>query len=275
MQLKNSVVVLTGAGSGIGRALAQHLARQGAHLALADINTGGLAETARLVAPAGVRVSQHVLDVGSREAVAAFPAEVIAAHGAVDVLINNAGVALMGRFDQTTERDFDWLMDINFNGVVRLTRGFLPLLKQRPAARIVNLSSLFGLVAPSEQSAYSASKFAVRGFSNALRHELEDERSSVGVTVVHPGGVATQIAASARTSDDMSAQEIKARHDLSRKVLKLSPEKAAAIIVRAVERDKPRVLVGWDAVVVSLIERLMPVRYWRLFARAAKAKVAP
>lgn len=273
MQLKNSVVALTGAGSGIGRALALELARGGSHLALADINTAGLAETVRLVAPLGVRVSQHALDVASREAVAAFPAEVLAAHGAVDVLINNAGVALMGRFDQTTERDFDWLMDINFNGLVRLTRGFLPLLKTRPAARIVNLSSIFGLVAPSEQSAYCASKFAVRGFSNALRHELEDEKSNVGVTVVHPGGVATQIAASARTSDDMTPQEIAARHKLSKKVLKLSPEKAAAIIVRAVRNDRARVLVGWDAVIVSLIERLMPVRYWKLFARAAKAKV--
>ncbi len=274
MELKNKTAVLTGAGSGIGRALALHLAREGCHLALADINTQGLAETARLAAATGVRVSQHWLDVASREAVAALPAEVLAAHGAVDLLINNAGVALGGTFEQVTERDFDWLMDINFNGLVRMTRAFLPLLKARPVARIVNLSSLFGLVAPPEQSAYCASKFAVRGFSNALRHELEDEQSTVGVTVVHPGGVATQIAESARMSEAQTAQEIEQRRKLSRKVLKLSPEKAAAIIVRAVQRDRARVLVGWDAVIVSLVERLMPVRYWRLFARAAKAGVS-
>lgn len=274
MELKNKTAVLTGAGSGIGRALALHLAREGCHLALADINTQGLAETARLAAATGVRVSQHRLDVASREAVAALPAEVLAAHGAVDLLINNAGVALGGTFEQVTERDFDWLMDINFNGLVRMTRAFLPLLKARPVARIVNLSSLFGLVAPPEQSAYCASKFAVRGFSNALRHELEDEQSTVGVTVVHPGGVATQIAESARMSEAQTAQEIEQRRKLSRKVLKLSPEKAAAIIVRAVQRDRARVLVGWDAVIVSLVERLMPVRYWRLFARAAKAGVS-
>ena len=270
MNLHNKVAVLTGAGSGIGRALALLLARKGCHLALADINPAALAETAALVQPLGVHVSQHPLDVASREAVAALPAAVLAVHGQVDLLINNAGVAMAGTFDQVTEHDFDWLMDINFNGVVRLTRAFLPLLQQRPAARIVNLSSLFGLIAPPEQCAYSASKFAVRGFSNALRHELAMSGSTVGVTVVHPGGVATHIASSARMADSLSSDDIAKRQALSQKLLRMPPEKAADIIVRAIERDKARVIVGWDAWFAALIERLMPVGYWGLLGRGLK-----
>lgn len=270
MNLQHKVAVLTGAGSGIGRALAVALAQKGCHLALADINPAGLAATAALVQPMGVRVSQHTLDVASREAVATLPAAVQAVHGQVDLLINNAGVAMGGTFDQVTERDFDWLMDINFNGLVRMTRAFLPLLRERDAARIVNLSSLFGLIAPPEQCAYSASKFAVRGFSNALRHELEMAGSPVGVTVVHPGGVATQIATSARMADALTPEDIAKRQKLSRQLLRLPPEKAAAIILRGVEKDKARVIVGWDAWAGALIERLMPVNYWRLLGRGLK-----
>lgn len=270
MNLHNKVAVLTGAGSGIGRALALQLARQGCHLALADINPAALVETAALVQPLGVRVSQHALDVASREAVAALPNAVLAAHSQVDLLINNAGVAMAGNFEQVSEHDFDWLMDINFNGLVRMTRAFLPLLRQRNAARIVNLSSLFGLIAPPEQCAYSASKFAVRGFSNALRHELAMTGSTVGVTVVHPGGVATQIASSARMADGLSSADVAKRQALSKKLLRMPPEKAAAIIVRAIEQDKARVIVGWDAWFAALVERLMPVGYWGLLGRGLK-----
>lgn len=270
MNLHNQVAVLTGAGSGIGRALALLLAQKGCHLALADINPAALVETAALVQPLGVRVSQHALDVASRDAVAALPDAVLAAHGQVDLLINNAGVAMAGNFEQVSERDFDWLMDINFNGLVRMTRAFLPLLRQRNAARIVNLSSLFGLIAPPEQCAYSASKFAVRGFSNALRHELAMAGSTVGVTVVHPGGVATQIASSARMADGLSSADVAKRQALSKKLLRMPPEKAAAIIVRAIEQDKARVIVGWDAWFAALIERLMPVDYWGLLGRGLK-----
>ena len=198
MNLHQCVAVVTGAGSGIGRGLALALARRGCHLALADVNTAGLAETAALLAPHGVRVSQHPLDVTDRAAVAALPDEVLGIHGQVDLLFNNAGVAVGGLFSQVSEKDFDWLMEINFHAVVRMTRAFLPLLRERPAARVVNISSLFGLIAPAGQTAYSASKFAVRGFSNALAHELALEGSSVGVTVAHPGGVATSIARNAR-----------------------------------------------------------------------------
>lgn len=265
MHVKNKVAVITGAGSGIGQALAQTLARRGCHLALADVNATGLHTTAELLAGYKVKVTQHVLDVANRAAVAALPAAVLEAHGQVDLLVNNAGVALGGTFEQTSEADFDWLMEINFHGLVRMTRAFLPLLHQRPQARIVNISSLFGLISPPGQTAYSASKFAVRGFSNALRLELE--KTNVGVTVAHPGGIATAIARSARVSEKVSTEEATKHQAMAQKMLRMPPDRAAEIIVRAVERNQARVLVGLDAKVLALLERLMPVNYWRLLGR--------
>jgi NAD(P)-dependent dehydrogenase (short-subunit alcohol dehydrogenase family) len=192
LKLKDRTAVVTGAASGIGRAIAASLARRGCHLALADIDDAALARTASELAEPGVRISRYHLDVSDRDAVAAFPARVIAEHDGVDVLVNNAGVALGGTFQEVAESDFDWLFAINFFGVVRMTRAFLPLLYKSEEARLVNISSLFGLIAPPGQTAYAASKFAVRGFSESLRHELA--RTCIGVTVVHPGGVATSIA---------------------------------------------------------------------------------
>jgi NAD(P)-dependent dehydrogenase (short-subunit alcohol dehydrogenase family) len=261
MQLKDRTAVVTGAAGGIGRAIAVSLARRGCHLALADINDTGLVETGALVTRPGLRLSQHYLDVADRAAVAAFPGAVQTAHQGVDLLINNAGVALGGTFEQLSEEDFEWLFDINFWGVVRLTRAFLPLLKASDDARIVNLSSIFGIIAPPGHSAYVASKFAVRGFSNALRLELEG--TSIGVTVVHPGGVATSIARNARVAAAISAEEAaRGREDFSRH-LRLAPERAGEIIVRGVERRQLRVLVGSDAKLVAMIERLAPVSYGR------------
>jgi short-subunit dehydrogenase len=249
MHLKNCVAVITGAGSGIGQATALSLARRGCHLALADIDGAGLAQTqAQVRAPApaaGVRVSGHRLDVA-------------------DLLVNNAGVALAGSFDQVSEADFDWLMEINFHGVVRMTRAFLPLLRASDDARIVNISSVFGLISPPGQCAYSASKFAVRGFSNALRHELAGTR--VGVSVVHPGGVATAIARNARVPTGTDADEMRRRLNLVEKLLRLPAEKAGEIIVRGVEKRRARILVGRDALIIALIERLFPVSYWRVLA---------
>ena len=193
LDLNGRVAIVTGAASGIGRAIALSLARRGCHVALADIDEAGLDATASLIGNR-VRVTRHRLDVADSDAVARFPDEVLAAHGGVDVLVNNAGVALGGTFEQIAPDEFDWLMAINFTGVVSMTRAFLPLLKARPDAQIVNLSSLFGLIAPPGQTAYSAAKFAVRGFSQALRHELQAECSRVGVTVVHPGGGRTRSA---------------------------------------------------------------------------------
>jgi short-subunit dehydrogenase len=265
MNLKGSVAVITGAGGGIGRATALSLARRGCHLALADIDEAGLAETLAQALRSGVRASKHPLDVADRAAVAALPAEVLKSHNGVDLLINNAGVALGGHFDQLSETDFDWLMEINFHGVVRMTRAFLPLLRASDDARIVNISSVFGLISPPGQSAYSASKFAVRGFSNALRHELSGTR--VGVTVVHPGGVATAIARNARVAADTSAEEKRRRLALAEKLLRLAPETAAQIIVRGIEKRRARILVGRDAVFIALIERLFPVKYWNVLGR--------
>ena len=262
MRLAGRTAVITGAAGGIGRAIAVSLARRGCHLALADIDEIGMAGTLDLTRECGVRVSRHCIDVADRVAVAAFPDIVAAEHSGVDVLVNNAGVAVGGTFEQVSDEDFEWLFEINFWGVVRMTRAFLPLLRASEDARVVNLSSVYGLVAPPEQAAYSASKFAVRGFSEALRHELEG--SGVGVSVVHPGGIATSIAEKARVPAGTSEDEIARRRERYRKLLRLPPEIAGETIVRGIERRESRILVGSDAKTISLIARLLPVSYWKL-----------
>jgi NAD(P)-dependent dehydrogenase (short-subunit alcohol dehydrogenase family) len=277
MNVENRTAVITGAASGIGRAIAVSLARRGCNLALADVNDAGLSETARLTQAAetdqahrtasqsALRISQHHLDVADRRAVAVFPQAVIAAHPGVDILINNAGVAVGGMFEAVSEEDFEWLFEINFWGVVRMTRAFLPLLRKSDDARVVNLSSIYGLISPPGETSYSASKFAVRGFSNSLRHELAG--SKVGVTVVHPGGVATSIADSARVPKDMPPEEIARRRALAKKALTMPPAAAGEIIVQGIERRSARVLVGNDAKFLALLERLAPVAYWKMFMR--------
>jgi short-subunit dehydrogenase len=271
MALHDRTAVITGAGSGIGRAIAQSLARRGCHLALADISEPGLVETAQLLDGAAIRISCHKLDVADRVAITALPQAVLAEHRRVDLLFNNAGVALAGTFDQVSEADFDWLFDINFGAVVRLTRAFMPHLKASDDARIVNMSSLFGLISPAGQTAYSASKFAVRGFSNALRFELAG--SNVGVTVVHPGGVATGIAENARRPAGTSNAEVAAQLERARRMLTMPPAKVGEIIVQAVERRAPRVVVGGQAKLIALIERLAPVSYWRILGLLAPRPV--
>jgi short-subunit dehydrogenase len=262
MSLHDRTAVITGAGSGIGCAIAQSLARRGCHLALADISEPGLAETAQLVGGHRIRVSCHKLDIADRAAAAALPQAVVAEHGRVDLLFNNAGVALAGAFEQISEADFDWLFEINFGAVVRLTRAFMPHLKASDDAWIVNMSSLFGLISPPGQTAYAASKFAVRGFSNALRFELAG--SNVGVTVVHPGGVATKIAENARRPAGTSNAEMAEQLERARRMLTMPPAEAGEIIVQAVERRAPRVVVGGHARMMALIERVAPVSYWKL-----------
>jgi NAD(P)-dependent dehydrogenase (short-subunit alcohol dehydrogenase family) len=268
MKLDARVAVITGAGSGIGRATALAMARRGCHLALADINEAGAQETARLAQALGVRASAHRLDVADREAVRLFPQQVQAAHKRVDLLMNNAGVALGGTFEQVSEADFDWLLEINFHGVVRMTRAFLPLLHGSDDGRIVNVSSIYGIITPPGQAAYSASKFAVRGFSNALRHELEG--STIGVSVVHPGGVATSISKSARIAASLPGDEVERRRKSMEKLLRMPPEQAGEIIVRGIEKRQPRILVGSDAKAAAFLERLAPVGYWNLLKKAIK-----
>jgi NAD(P)-dependent dehydrogenase (short-subunit alcohol dehydrogenase family) len=278
LKLRGRTAVVTGAAGGIGRAIAISLARRGCHLALADIDGAALAHTAdeiwgiqaqlKKLQGSIIRISRHHLDVADRAAVAAFPAQVMAEHGGVDVLVNNAGVAIGGTFLEVAESDFDWLFGINFWGVVQMTRAFLPLLLKSDDARLVNMSSLFGLIAPPGQTAYCASKFAVRGFSESLRHELAGTR--VGVTVVHPGGVATSIAKNARLPSSMSEEEVAKQRKFFDAVLTMPPEIAGEIIVRGVENRKPRILVGRDAKYATLAERLMPVTYWKWLVRGAK-----
>jgi NAD(P)-dependent dehydrogenase (short-subunit alcohol dehydrogenase family) len=270
MKLRDRTAVVTGAASGIGRGTALALARRGCNLALADLNQEGLAETAALAEAHGVKVSRHRLDVADREAVAAFPDIVLAAHGRADLIFNNAGVAIGGTFEQVAEEDFDWLMEINFWGVVRMTRAFLPLLRASDQARIVNISSIFGIVAPPGQTAYSASKFAVRAFSESLRRELEAEGAKIGVTVVHPGGVNTSIARNARPPRGANDLDLEAEQARFEKFLRMPPEKAGEIIVTGVEKDQPRVLVGNDARFMAVVERLAPVSYWKILGRALR-----
>lgn len=269
MKLAQRVAVITGAGGGIGRAIALSLAQRGCHLALADINGAAAELTAAEARTFGVRATHHQLDVACRHAVRSLPGTVRAAHGRIDLLVNNAGVALGGTFEQVSENDFDWLMEINFHGVVRMTRAFLPLLRDSDDARVVNVSSLYGLIAPPGQAAYAASKFAVRGFSNALRHELAG--TTVGVTVVHPGGVNTAIARNARVPAGAPPEEVERGRKRMQKLLRMPAAEAGEIIVRGIERRQARVLVGSDAKVAALLERFAPVAYWNLIRKAIKA----
>lgn len=263
----HQVAVITGAGSGIGQALAVALARQGCDLALADLNTDGLEKTRSMLDGTSVKVSVHRVDVASRQALEQFADEVMEFHGKVSLLFNNAGVALAGSAETTSEEDFHWLMNINFWGVVNGCQVFLPLLRKQPQAHIINISSVFGLIAMPTQAAYNASKFAVRGYSEALQQELAD--SNVGLSVVCPGGVRTAIAANARV-DQASAQALGGGESLSRrfeKLAKTTPAQAADIILAGVQKSKTRILVGRDARIIHWITRLFPRSYPRLLAR--------
>ena len=266
--LKGRTALVTGAAGGIGAALSRALAARGCALALADRDAAGLAATAAAARAAGVTVSEHVLDLAQAEAVAALPEALRARHGGLQLLVNNAGVALAGRFEETDLADVAWLMDVNLHAVMRLTHACLPMLRAAPQAQIVNLSSVFGIVAPAGQAAYAASKFAVRGFTEALRHEYEG--TGLGVTLVHPGGVATGIARNARLprgGDPAAAARGLAAFE---RLLTLRPETAAAAILAGIEARAPRVVIGADARRALLIQRLMPVRYWSLIRRAVR-----
>ena len=198
-------------------------------------------------------------------------AEVASRHGGADLLVNNAGVALAGTFEQNSLKDFDWLMEINLHAVIRMTKAFLPQLLSRPGSHLVNISSLFGLIAPPGQVAYVTSKYGVRGFTEALRHELADRE--VGVTVVHPGGIRTNIAANARLSgpDVDGAQAAQARK-FAEAALTMPPEEAAKLIVAAVQARKPRLVITRVAKAADLLARLTPGRYWDVSQRIGRSR---
>jgi short-subunit dehydrogenase len=261
--------VVTGAASGIGAALAEQLAARGSHLVLVDRDKerlDGVAADVRRAHPA-LSVDTYVVDLADDAATDAAAEALAAAHPGTTLLVNNAGVALGGRFDQVTPDEFDWVMAVNFRSVVRLTHAFLPALKAHPGAHLVNVSSVFGIFAPAGQAAYSASKFAVRGFSEAVRHELAENQ--VGVTVVHPGGIKTRIAESARTGSGVSVEEYERGRKQFARLLTMPPETAAALIVAAIENRRPRLLIGWSAKVPDILVRLLPGTYWKLIARRA------
>ena len=261
---KESVVVITGAASGIGRALAIRLAQeQISGVAIADVNAEALAETERLINKLPLKVTTHLVNVGDEAEMRRFAEEVVKLHGRVTHVINNAGVALGGAIRDVSLDDMRWLIDINFWGVVHGTKLFLPYLEKEKSAHIVNVSSIFGIIAPPGQASYAASKFAVRGFTEALRHELED--TNITVSVVHPGGVKTNIANNAKIGAGvvLSDKELAARKkEMNRNLNRTTPEQAAEIIVRGIKARNPRILVGIDARLLSLIGRFFPRRYF-------------
>jgi len=266
--LRGKVVAITGAGSGIGRALARAISREGGIVALADRSEAGMAETARLVESAGGAATCFAVDVAEEAAVHAFRDAVLGDHGHVDALVNNAGVALYGSVLELTTAEMAWLMNVNFWGVVYGTKAFLPELLRRPEAAIVNLSSVFGLWGPPGQSAYAASKFAVRGFSESLRGELSGTR--VHVVTVHPGGIDTAIARSGRVAAAADpARAEAATREFERRFLTIPPETAAAAIVAAIKRRRDRVLIGADAVRVDALTRALGPRGTRIINRRA------
>ncbi|MGJ8561908.1 MAG: SDR family NAD(P)-dependent oxidoreductase [Alphaproteobacteria bacterium] len=269
---KNAVAVVTGAGSGIGRALAINLAGQGAHIAISDINKASLAETADMLAAFDVKVKADVLDITDEDGVFKY-AEAIRDHfGHVNLVINNAGAALSGDFAKASMQDFKWQMDVNFWGVAYGTKAFLPILEQAEWGHIVNISSIFGIIASPSNSAYNASKFAVRGMTEALRIELDAAGSTVSCTCVHPGGVKTNIARTARVvnTNDPNASTPDELADRFDAVAKTTPEKAAQTILKGAAKNKKRVLVGGDAWLLDKIQRLMPTGYGSIIGRLLK-----
>ncbi|MGK0225437.1 MAG: short-subunit dehydrogenase [Thermoproteota archaeon] len=266
------VAAITGAGSGIGRALAEELARRGTQLALSDIDEVGLAETVRRCEGAGVKVTSHVLDVADKDAVFMWADEAAGEHGKINLIINNAGVDLSATFEGASYDDFEWLMNINFWGVVHGTKAFLPHLRAAGEGHVVNISSVFGLVSIPMQSAYNAAKFGVRGFTDALRIELDIERCGVSATTIHPGGIKTNIARNARIDPSASAfgddpADFSTDFD---KMARTTPDKAAQQILRAVSRNRRRALIGPDAVVFDLASRLPAGLYQRLLTAGAR-----
>ncbi|HZU31714.1 MAG TPA: SDR family NAD(P)-dependent oxidoreductase [Candidatus Angelobacter sp.] len=262
-EIRGAIAVITGAASGIGRALAVDLAKHGAQLALADMNSAGLEETRTLLGDATART--YIVDVSNAKAVEEFAGCVQQDFGRASLLINNAGVALMGTFAEVSLEDMEWLMRINFWGVVHGCKFFLPLLQREPDAHIVNLSSIFGLIGPPGQTAYAASKFAIRGFSESLREELR-MTTKIKVTTVHPAGIATPIAEKARASQSTTTAARKAAEEYFKKVAVITPEEAARTIIAGIVANKSRVLIGRDAYRIDRMQRLFPNRVGAMFA---------
>jgi len=273
--IRGAAAAVTGAASGIGRALALELAARGCDLALADRDEAGLQGVAAEIANAHSRnITMHRVDVGEPSQIEAFAQAAISAHPGLNIVVNNAGVALLGQFNEIDQAQMDWLMNINFWGVVHSTRAFLPHLARQSEAHIVNLSSIFGIIAPPGQTAYAAAKFAVRGFSESLRHELAMAKSPVRLSVVHPGGVATNIVRNSRTGVGMTDNISRAQSiERFEAVAKTTPAAAALRIIKGIENNAPRILIGNDARFMDLLQRFRPATYWAVLARRIEKAV--
>jgi len=271
---KNKVAVITGAGSGMGRYLAILLAKDGADVCICDVNEKTLSETLAMLRKFNVSVSSHILDVSDKKAIEALPKKVIDQHGKVDLVFNNAGVTAGSHFQDMKEENWDWVMGINFNGVINSTRAFIPHLVNNAEAAIVNTSSIFGIVAVPGQTAYHATKFAVRGFTESLALEMKQTNPNLQIHCVHPGHIGTNIAATARMSDEDFKDNETRSSIFSRNAPKtqqemgelfkeggMHPSKAAKIILNGVKKNKTKIFIGLDAKLLDLSQRLFPNHY--------------
>jgi NAD(P)-dependent dehydrogenase (short-subunit alcohol dehydrogenase family) len=258
------LAVVTGAASGIGRGTAIELARRGARLAISDLDRAGLAETAKRIEAAGGTVTTYLVDVADRDAVYAFAQEVESLGGA-DIVVNNAGVAQIARVDELSYEDFEWVMNIDFWGMVYGTKAFLPQLQKKDEGHIVNVSSIFGIVSVPSQAAYNSAKFAIRGFTEALRHEMKGTR--IKISCVHPGGIKTNIVRNARFLQSTQATAREEAVSGFDKLAMTTPEKAGQIIVNGIAKNKPRILIGIDAKIIDLLQRLLPASYGKIMFR--------
>ena len=267
MSLTNkSIVAITGAGSGMGRSLAVQFLDEGIEgIAICDINEKGLNETAEMVKGKGLAVLTSVVDVSKREDIERFADEITNKFGRASHLINNAGVGMVGRLEQLSMEDIEWMMAINFWGTVYGTTTFLPILQKEKLGHIVNLSSVFGMIGAPGQSAYCASKFAVRGFTECLRHELDG--TNVVISSVHPGGIKTNIVNNARQGKSATSKDMAIAEDMLDKLAKTTPETAADVIIKGIKAKNPRILIGADARQISLTQRLFPKHYFKIMDR--------
>jgi short-subunit dehydrogenase len=271
-RFRGGTALVTGAASGIGAALTTDLASRGSGLVLLDRDEEGLARVAELAARRGVPVRTVVTDLADRAATRETGTRVAREHPELTLLVNNAGVALGGRFEDLTLDEFEWLLDIDLHAPVALTSALLPVLLASPGSHLVNVSSIFGIVAPPGQTAYSTAKFGLRGFTEALGGELAGR---VGVTVVHPGGIRTRIAEHARLAAGLDPAEAQRGREAVARLLTIPPRVAAERILEGVERRRPRVLIGTSAVLPDLAARIAPVLTQRVFARGVRRAGAP
>lgn len=270
--LRDKVAAITGAASGIGRMLAVHLADEGCETAIADINQRGLKETAEMIEDKNTKVSTHVVDVSDRAQVYRFADDVVAQHGRVNILINNAGVSISALLEEVRYEDLEWLLGVNLWGVIYGSKAFLPFLKQQPEAHIVNMSSIHGIITSMKHGPYCTSKFAIRGFTETLWQELKE--TSVHVSCVHPGGVKTKIVHNARfyKTDDSELSHEEAMRLYDDYLPLVTSERAARTIISGIKKDKRRILVGSDAYVYDWLKRLFPVGFSIFFEKLAAKK---